>query len=123
MSEPPPAGVTFSAPARLFIKTERAVLSAAKQPSQAAAVVNPQAGDFKRHELHSAVVFFTVLETRLDHPWACAPEQQPDSSLPSGFPFQSLSALQQRIAGQDGGCVGLPHPSRPPGGLACLPRD
>lgn len=117
MSELPPSGATFSAPAHLFIETERAVLSAAEQPSQAAAVFNPQAGGSKRRELHNAFLFFTGLETRLNHPRASALEREPRSSLPFGFPFQNLSALRLRIAGQDGDHVGLPRPARPAGGL------
>ena len=118
MSELSPSGATFSAPAHLLIKTERAVLSAAEQPSQAAAVVNPQAGDSKRRELHNAILFFTGLETRLNHPRASTLEREPRSSLPLGFPFQSPPALHSGIVWQDGGRVGLPCPSRPSGGLA-----
>lgn len=118
MSELPPSGATFSAPAQLFVRTERAVLSAAEQPSQVAAVFNPQAGDFRRRELHRAVVLFTGLEARLDHPRVSALGRELHSLLPFGFPSQGPSALQPGIAEQCGGHVGLPRPSRPSGGRA-----
>ncbi|GGO37057.1 hypothetical protein [Deinococcus humi] len=112
MSELPPSGATFSAPAHLFIKTERAALSAAEQPFQAAAFVNHnQPKDFKRREFHRADNPPTKLESRLDlPPKASTSGLEPHSFLLFDFSFQSPSARQQ-------GIVGLPCLSWPAGGL------
>lgn len=116
MSELSPAGTTFSVSARLSITTERAVLFTAEQPSQAPAVVNQQAGDFERRELHRAVIFSTKLKIRLGpHLGAATFGQEPNSLLPFGFPFQSPSASQKKIDGQCRSHVGLQRHVRPSG--------